>query len=214
MSRALALAAGLLVLGLAGCSSPTPVPPGLSDAEASAVAFQQQADVWASGDRNGVVFPSIAPVQLVTTSTWTSRQVTCLIAAGLQAREVSGGYVIDGYGSLSPVDGATAQAVCLAQYPVDPRTTGYLSDLQGLYMYDYFTQRLAPCLRLYGFDSGIAPDRMAYVGQLRAGIIWTPYNNVNGEPETRTAGEWAIINAHCPPLPAEPFTAYQPPVAG
>jgi hypothetical protein len=207
------LAAGVLLLG--GCAAPEPVPPGLTDAQADAVAAQTQADLWAASSYRGdVPFPNITPLKLVGTESWASIQVTCLLAAGLPAREVSGGYAVDGDGPLSRDDSALAQATCLAQYPVDPRENGYLSDAQGLYMYDYFTERLAPCLRLLGFDSGIAPDRYQYLGLLRAGIIWTPYNDTNAAPIRATTEQWAAINARCPPLPVDPFGAYQPPVAG
>ena len=213
MVRGVALAA--VVLLLAGCTSPTPAPATVTDAEAKAVALEQQSELWSLSSYNeGVAFPNIAPVELVNPSTWASRQVTCLLAAGLPAREISGGFAVDGDGPLSPTDSSIAQATCLAQYPVDPRTQGYLSTEQALYLYDYFTERLAPCLRLFGVEGAPPPDRLAYVGRLRAGILWTPYLDANGRPIERTAGEWSLINSRCPPLTDAVYRPFGPPVHG
>lgn len=206
---------GVVVLLLAGCTAPTPAPAGVTDAEARAVAAQQQADLWSLSSYNdGVAFPDVAPVELVSPSTWASRQVTCLLAAGLPAREISGGFAVDGNGALSPADSSLAQATCLAQYPVDPRTQGYLSDEQALYLYDYSTERLVPCLRLFGIEGAPPPDRLAYVGRLRAGILWTPYLDVDGAPVQRTALEWSVINSRCPPLTDAAYRLFGPPVHG
>ena len=47
-----------------------------------------------------------------------------------------------------------------------------------------------------------------YLQAVRKGLAWTPYDSVQGSPN------WAVINAKCPPLPVDPFSDYQPPVAG
>lgn len=200
----LALAASVLLL--AGCATPTPVPPGATDEEADRLVAEQLVHYWSSlgpGQANGrIVAERIA---FTTAESWASQQVTCLVAAGLDAREVSGGFAIDSNNGLSNADGIDAQLTCLAQYPVDPRTQGFLSDAQALYMYDYFTQRLAPCLELLGYTIPAPPPRSVYVQALRQGAVWTPYGGVEGEPD------WKLTNARCPPLPADPFSDFQPP---
>ncbi len=209
---ALALAAyagAASVLLLAGCATATPVPPGATDAEADRVVAQALVHYWSSlgpGQANGrVVAKRIA---FTTSENWASQQVSCLIAAGLDAREVSGGFAIDSNGALSNADGLDAQLTCLAQYPVDPRTQGFLSDAQVLYMYDYFTERLSPCLAGFGYHVPAPPRRSVYVQQLRNGLPWTPYVAVQGD------APWALINGKCPPLPADPYSDFQPPGAG
>ena len=199
------------VLLLTGCATPTPIPPSITDDEAESIVTLQLDRYWAELSRGeDRQFPTFERVAFSTPDTWASVQVSCLIAAGLDAREVSGGFAIDGYGSLSPGEGDRAQVVCLGEYPVDPRAQGFLSDAQVLYAYDYFTERLAPCLQLLGFAVPPAPARSSYADSTRDGLFWTPYGQ--SPPIEATAEEWSVINAKCPPLPAEPFSLFQPPV--
>jgi hypothetical protein len=203
------------VLLLAGCATPTPIPPGATDAEADEVVAQALTNYWSVlGPGQERDFPKVDRIAFTTTESWASAQVTCLLAAGLTAREVSGGYAIDDNGPLTAAEGIDAQRTCLAQYPVDPRTQGFLSNAQILYMYDYFTQRLAPCLELLGYDVGGAPNRDLYVNAVRSGILWSPYFDERARPLLASPAQWSIINATCPPLPVDPFSAFQPPVAG
>lgn len=211
-SAALALAASVLLL--AGCATATPIPPGITDAEAEEVVAENLAEQWTSiyhGQAGEM--PRVERVAFTTPDTWSSAQVSCLVAAGIDAAEVSGGFSVSGDGSVPEDQIRNSQFTCLAEYPVDPRSLGYLSAPQALYAYDYFTQRLAPCLHLLGYRTPLAPDRLAYAGQLRAGIVWTPYALGAGPPLEATPEQWEIINAKCPPLPATPFASLQPPVA-
>ena len=108
-SAALALGASGLVLLVAGCATPTPIPQGASDAEAREVATQYVADYWRFLPREQRrVVPDIDIVAFTTTSNWASTQVSCLMAAGLPAREVNGGFAVDGNGALSPDEGVDA----------------------------------------------------------------------------------------------------------
>lgn len=205
-----------VVLLLAGCAAPAPVPPGATDAEAEAVVTEQLTTYWSSlgldqalGDR-----PTPQRIAFTTADSWASAQVTCLVAAGLDAREVSGGFAIDSDGALTRSEGIAAQLTCLAQYPVDPRVDGFLSDAQALYMYDYFTERLVPCLELLGYDVPPAPARSSYLHLLRVGIPWTPYERADSGPIATTPAEWEIIDAKCPALPTDPFSRFQPPEQG
>ena len=210
---ATALAASVLLL--AGCATPSPVPPGATDEEAERVVAEELVNYWSAlgpGQANGrLVAERIA---FTTRDSWASAQVSCLIAAGLDAREVSGGFAIDSNGELSNAEGLDAQLTCLGQYPVDPRTEGFLSDAQALYMYDYFTQRLVPCLELLGYAIPPAPARDSYVHLLRVGVPWTPYELADRAPLSTLGSDWKIINAKCPPLPADPFSDFQPPDFG
>jgi len=209
----LALTASVLLL--AGCATPTPIPPGASDEEAEAAVAEQLSNYWSAlGPGQERDFPKVDRVAFTTQDSWASTQVTCLRAAGLTAREVSGGFAIDDNGPLTAAEGIDAQRTCLARYPVDPRTQGFLSDAQILYMYDYFTQRLAPCLETLGYPVAGAPDRDLYVHALRSGVLWIPYFDEQALPLIATPAQWEVINAKCPPLPVDPFSAFQPPVNG
>lgn len=211
-----AIAVSVLLLALAGCASSAPIPPGATDAEADRVVAEELVSYWSNlglgQSQNGRVVAT--RIAFTTADSWASQQVTCLVAAGLAAREVSGGFAIDSNGSLSNAEGIDAQLTCLAQYPVDPRVEGFLSDAQALYMYDYFTQRLAPCLQLLGYDVAPPPGRDSYVHLLRTGLAWTPYERADGTPIASTPAQWSLIDAKCPALPSEPFSKFQPPEEG
>jgi hypothetical protein len=154
--------------------------------------------------------PDVATVAFTTPDTWSTVQTSCLQAAGLQAREISGGFTIDDPGDLDATEVSLAQWTCLRQYPVDPRITGFLSDAQVLFMYDYFVSRLTPCIATLGFDVTPPPQRDQYLALVRAGSSWSPYIGADGEPIARSPGEWALVNGRCPPLPDDPFGPYRP----
>lgn len=213
--RSAIVAAVASVLLLGGCATATPIPPGITDAEADVVVAKNLAAQWTGiyhGDASAM--PAVERIAFSTPETWSSTQVSCLVAAGINASEVSGGFEVGGDGAMSDAQVRVAQFTCFSQYPVDPRSQGYLSPQQLLYAYDYFTHRLVPCLNLLGYSTSPPPDRLAYAGAVYAGIVWTPYANGAGPPLQANPEQWDVINAKCPPLPADPFAAFQPPVAG
>lgn len=186
---------------LAGCASTAGIPPGISGTEAEVLVDAQLDSLWA-GLRlpEGTVQPEVERIAWTTTDTWSSTQVGCLLGEGIAAREVSGGFAIDGADTPAT---AISQWTCLARYPVDPRGVGYLSDAQVLYMYDYFAKRLAPCLRLLGYAVDEPPPRADYLASVREGRFWSPYSEAIGDSADRQR-----IDARCPPLPADPYAAY------
>lgn len=200
-------ATGCLLLLLAGCASAPALPPGPTDDEADAAVAEELAQYWRTIDQPGAPPAGVERVEFTTTVNWSTAQVVCLQAAGLAAREISGGYAIDDYGPLTPSEGVAAQWTCLRQFPVDPRSTGLLSDAQILYMYDYFAERLAPCLQLKGYKVAPVPVRDDYVHRVRTGEFWNPYYNVDGVP---IATDFRVIDAACPALPDDPFGAMHP----
>jgi len=208
MRRLVAPTAAIVLLLLAGCSSVPPVPPAASDAEAEEEVTRQLDSYWDALDVPAPK-PDVSTIGYTTRQNWASVQVTCLQASGLPAREVSGGFAIDGDGDLSRTASTVAQWTCLREYPVDPRTTGFLSIAQIRYMYDYFVDRLAPCLELQGLAVPPAPDRDAYVGTVRAGIQWNPYFDADGRALV-TPEELPALDAKCPPLPDDPFGSFRP----
>lgn len=188
---------------LTGCAAAADIPPGISRAEAEALVDSQLDSLWAGLQLpEGTVQPEVERVAWTTTDTWSSAQVGCLLGEGVAAREVSGGFAIDGPDTTATV---ISQWECLARYPVDPRGVGYLSDAQVLYMYDYFVDRLAPCLRLLGYDVGAPPPREEYLGSVREGVFWSPYTEAIEDSADRQR-----IDTRCTPLPADPYAAYLP----
>ena len=214
---AVVVASGVLVVALlAGCSAATPVPPGATDTEVDAYVSSTLDSYWQSIQSGRLIadgvsaVPKVPTVAFTTPDTWASVQTSCLQAAGLQAREISGGFTIDDPGDLDATAVSIAQWTCLRQYPVDPRITGFLSDAQVLYMYDYFTTRLAPCLASLGFEVPPPPPRERFVGLVRDGPSWNPYYRADGDLIVELPAQWVRVNAQCPPLPDDPFGSYRP----
>ncbi|MBG6053934.1 hypothetical protein IWX81_000324 [Salinibacterium sp. CAN_S4] len=216
-SVALAVAScALAVVLLAGCTTTITVPLDATDSDVDAYVASQLDRYWkqilaGSTGANGIdPEPDVSTVEFTTPDTWSTVQTSCLQAAGLQAREISGGFTIDDPGDLDATEVSLAQWTCLRQYPVDPRITGFLSDEQVMFMYDYFTTRLAPCIATLGFDVTPPPTRDQYLGLVRGGSAWSPYVRADGNPIARSPGEWALVNGKCPPLPDDPFGSYRP----
>ena len=202
-ARLVGLALAASVLLLAGCATATPIPAGLTDDEAKAIVAQQL-----GGSRFDRDMPPVPVIAFTTMDSWSSMQVTCLRAAGINAEEISGGYSVRGERYVG-ADFELAQFTCDSQYPVDPRLQGYLSDAQADYVYDYLTERVAPCLELLGYPVvPSAPDHASFVDALPT-ALWTPYLAIKATP-----AEWATINAKCPPIPSDEFALFQPPVTG
>ena len=218
---AVVVAAGALAAALlAGCTTVVAVPPDATDAEVDAYVAGQLERYWkhilasgagADGNANGIVDePDVATVAFTTPDTWSTVQTSCLQAAGLQAREISGGFTIDGPANLDATSVSLAQWTCLRQYPVDPRIAGFLSDAQVMFMYDDFTTRLGPCVATLGFDVSPPPPRGQYLRLVREGAAWSPYSRADGELVAQSPQQWVLLNGKCPPLPDDPFGSYRP----
>ena len=202
-ARLVGLALAASVLLLAGCATATPIPAGLTDDEAKAIVAQQL-----GGSRFDNDMPPVPVIAFTSPDNWASTQVTCLRAEGINVEEISGGYAVRGDDETADGVGR-AQFTCDSQYPVDPRLQGYMSDAQADYVYDYLTERVAPCLELLGYPVvPSAPDHASFVNALPT-ALWTPYLAIKATP-----AEWATINAKCPPIPSDEFALFQPPVTG
>lgn len=197
---------------LAGCAATSHVPPGPTDAEVDAVTQRDLDEQWESFPfRGDVVRPEVDRVAFTTGDNWSSTMVSCLIDRGFDAHEVSGGFSVDGTRDEADPDATfVAMWVCRGEYPVDPRTTGYLSEAQALYMYDYFVERLSPCLRLLGYDVPPPPARDGYAESVRTGTFWNPYYSDVATPQVETLEDWALIDVKCAPLPDDPYAMYRP----
>jgi hypothetical protein len=203
--RVVALTAVASSLLLAGCGPPASVPPGPSDAEVESVVQQQLDSLWNSYPMpDGAVKPDVQRVAFTTADTWSTMQVSCLNEQGLEAHEVSGGYTVEGRG-----DARVAMWVCQAKYPRDPRGAGYLSDAQILYMYDYYTTRLAPCMAMLGYAVTEPPAREDYVERFRDGAYWSPYS-AEGQAQPTDIAKWQRIDFECGRLPADPYEQFHP----
>lgn len=203
------------LLLVSGCAATTTVPPGPTEAEVDALVSQQLDEQWILLDLpRSVAKPQVTRVAFTSPSTWSYRQLGCYLSSRLDARDSSGDITVNGLQpgvqSASPYAVQLAVWTCQAQYPRDPRLTGYLSDAQVLYMYDYFSTRLAPCLRLLGYAVPTPPARADYLASVRSGGAWDPYYSADGTAIVQAPSDVERLNLQCPPLPDDPFWAYRP----
>ncbi|MCU1439792.1 MAG: hypothetical protein JWP85_789 [Rhodoglobus sp.] len=207
--RGVALMAVASSLLLAGCAAPASVPAGPSVAEIDSVVQQQLDSQWDSyPGLEGAMKPQVDRVAFTSAETWASMQVSCLNERGIDAREVSGGYTVEGLDD--PVAARVAMWVCLGEYPRDPRDAGYLSDPQILYMYDFYVSRLGPCMKLLGYAVSDPPAREDYVDRLRSGNYWSPYFAEGWEPQRIDVEKWERVDFECGRLPDDPYHQYHP----
>ena len=210
----IALAASLLLL--AGCAAvPAGSPPGLTDADLAALSKADSDARWQQLHLpDTIAEPDVPVVSYTSGDTWSITQVQCLDEAGLAAREVSGGFAVDGYAQGDP-QGPTPFAVaiamwtCQAQFPRDVRLSGYITDAQVHYLYDYFTTRLAPCFALLGYDVPPAPAPLSYLGAVRSGVYWNPYYTAAGKAIVATQADMDRLDLQCPG-PGPDYWAYRP----
>jgi hypothetical protein len=97
---------------------------------------------------------------------------------------------------------------CYQQYPVrteDILAQGFLSRDQLSYLYDYYDQRLVPCLAMLGFRVGTIPNRGPFMDLSVGYPSWNPYDQL--EPTPTDARAWDSVFSQCPPPPFARFLA-------
>lgn len=192
--RMLLLAIAASALLLAGCTQAPPPPAGLDPATVQAIINQQNADWWTSMFPDAQQ-PVIDPIETTTVTTVDAAIQNCMLSAipGTFPAATGGNMYID------PAVSKRALFVCSLQYPLDlsdPVALGYLSQAQLLYLYDYYSERLVPCLTFIGFSFSERPSLRSYLSG-GAGY-WMPYYDMRPIP---TADQWSAIDLRCPPPP-------------
>lgn len=195
-------AVGLL---LAGCAAqPPPVPPGPTADEVRAIQDQQNGQWW------DAMFPDVPPPHIqvvaeVSGDEWQQSQIDCLKSMGLDVAASGGGISYSAGPNQSDGDVNYASYVCTLEYPVAAAGSYYLSAAQIEYMYDFYANRLAPCMRLLGYVVSEPPSRTVFVDSFyTGGSAWTPYRV---QPMIQEESKWDQIDLRCGKLP-EPFPRY------
>jgi hypothetical protein len=206
-TRGVAIAA--VVLLLAGCSvEPALVPPGPTDAEVTAIVDGQNARWWTSMFP-GVEQPHIEVVEEFNPDEWDAwqqNQYDCLTTAGLDVTLSGGGISYAVTPDQSDGEVNYAQYVCTLEYPFSQIRQAYFSRAQLAYMYDFFANRLGPCMRLLGYDLPEAPSKSVFVDSFyTGGNAWIPYYRV--QPMIQEEFKWDEIDWRCGVLP-DPFPAF------
>ena len=192
--KAAVVVAAILVVGLAGCATPT-LPPGLTPAEAKAIIAEQNERWWHDMFPNEEP-PLVDPVEFVPVENQARVSQQCATEANLaglaESMHDSGESVQDRFNR--------AFYVCTLSHPLDfsdPSALGFYSPEQVDYLNSYYSERLIPCLRLLGYT---IPDQPAQVGTTGPDV--SPYWSL--DPVPGSAQEWHAIDLRCPPPPIGP----------
>ena len=202
------LVGGVAVLLLGGCAAEPQVPEGLTDEEAGRLILVAMARDISELQRQvpGADGPSIVGEEVVDNwGDWMNLQSDCLKAAGFSPVQVTkDGFIVGGDTDLV----REARVHCAYRFPLDPRLLGALSSEQAEYAWDYWDQRLIPCVEELGYTVPGVPIRAEFIRNAvgRVGRLpWTPYVAMR----VQSNEEKAAIDEACPPLPEDPYNLYE-----
>lgn len=192
---------------LAGCASAPAVPAGPTYSQRIEIINRINDEAWSQmfPPDSGARKPQVDVVASVSPTDLPRTIVDCLQKSGITATLTVDGNIVITHPDAWPHVADFANYVCTMQYPVDASSAGFLSDAQVGYLYDYFADRLAPCLRLLGYDVGAAPDRQYFVEHYDLGAHWSPYRSAT--PAIAEA-DWGHVDYRCPPPPVDPFGSF------
>jgi hypothetical protein len=186
----LGLAAVLIVL-LAGCTTPRQPPPGATAEETAALLEMRVDQAWLNTGLEGVA--ERPAVERVDEPANFDELAECLSDAGLVDWGMSDGSTGPGL-AVSRTPSADEQLIfytCFAQHPTDVIMGGVrLSRAQLDYLYDYYRSWVIPCLALDSITVPDAPTRQEFAAEAWHG--WNPYRQAPGivtEQEYRDAIE-------------------------
>jgi hypothetical protein len=137
--------------------------------------------------------PEVEVEHYVTGDEWADVMAQCLRDAGWNVGTTSD----EGLSTDVPADQSEAfridYYVCQVRYPFDPRRSLPLNDRQRVYLYEYDTHVLKPCLEAFGYiPVKKAPTLEAY---LQSGGEWNPYTDLT------SSAPWRDMARRCPPEP-------------
>lgn len=191
---------GMLVLSaLFGCAAaPQPLPPGLTDDEVAAIRAAERENWWRQLSP-GEPMPEIEVVRYIDFDDQ-STLVDCVKSMNVPGVTVSSDNRSLLYDTPEAQHGVElAYFRCSQMYPppqVSAEELGYYSSEQRAYLYDDFTQRLIPCLRVMGFNV-VDPPAEFFLGS--GYLRWDPYASLVRNPSVWDASLWALIDVRCPP---------------
>lgn len=197
----LGLAACLMLL--AGCAVGTPASLELTASERADFAAQRNDLRWERffADRDDVIRPAVEVVRYVSPERANRMWAGCVNNAGFEEVHEYGDSISFGV-DASEVDAAyLAFYRCTAQYPIEPTAVGYLSQRQLGNLFDYYANRLIPCLALAGYPVALDGTREQFIALGVDGREPNPYDVI----DVPSSAAWRSLDLRCPP-PSE--TAY------
>lgn len=94
------------------------------------------------------------------------------------------------------------QWLCFKRYPVSPDSPDLdfiLNKAQADYLYDYYVERLIPCLESIGMTVGEAPRRVEFTRLPYGALGWSPYLVMSPQPRADDDWQWVISQCGTPP---------------
>lgn len=181
---------GLLAcLLLTGCADQLTAPPsGLSKAELSAYQSAVTDRMWGFTGLDESLRPEVDVVTL-DLADWVVAMEAC-----------NDEYVVDDPEMQTEL--AVAQYACRARYQQSAEQLGLLNTAQLDYLYDYYQDRLIPCIRTRGLHVPDVPSRAEAVDVGQFGSYpWNPYNGIVNF--TREDLEDVLTWRLCPAFPPD-----------
>ncbi len=94
------------------------------------------------------------------------------------------------------------QWLCFKRYPVSPDSPDLdfiLTKAQADYLYDYYVERLIPCLESIGMTVGEAPRRVEFTRLPYGALSWSPYARHVAATRGDAGWQWVISQCGTPP---------------
>lgn len=195
----LAVVASLLSLSLSGCSSSAEDP--MSNELRSAIRQDRASAAWATVSEMypEALRPEINVGAVLDDAAWAIATVKCFKDEGFIVVRAGLAFQYSSSQGQSPLQFAVAQYHCTIALPSLTEVAGYLDVYQLGDLYDYYRQRVQPCLALNGVRVSTPPARGRFVDGFGSDS-WSPFAAVAG---SRTAHQRRLANLRevCPPLP-------------
>lgn len=200
----LALGAGLVALLTAGAialvAPPPPTP--LSQDERERIYVENVEASWQGvlEQYPDAVRPEVELIRYIDGEELLPTLAQCLREEGFAARMEDDGSVSSFAGIGQDDDYEIASFVCRARYPVDPDQTQPLNDAEIEFVYRYWSEQTAACLRGYGVDVGEVPTLTEFRASYGTAEHWSPYAAMYQDD----AWDWeriATVEKACPPRP-------------
>lgn len=191
-------------LMLAGCAPEPQMPRPMTPDELAATIELTNRSWWESMFPDEPM-PEIEPVAYLGVGDPTDLIDECVLNANLPGVVAGdqGGFSMDGGDEESQDAFNRRYFICAMTYPtdytdVDLTEIGWLGQGQLGWLYDYFTERSAPCLSLLGYRIPAPPTREDYIAGYYLRGAWNPYFQAIPYISDK---DWPIVDYHCPPPP-------------
>ncbi len=176
MASSSALAA--LLLATTGCSHAAPEVSNTGTKVTAEDIAAHDAELKAFAESAGLTdVPNVAVVRWVSPDEQTQTHASCLHDEGFDVTLEPDGSISADYPADQDSAYDLASYVCLAKYPVDPKYTRPLNDIQIRRVYDYDVDVLVPCLEAAGYGSDI-PSWSVFHSKWIEGRPWNPANDI------------------------------------